>query len=72
VSTKNASVSGSYQAWPHWDSRVGAGQSVADETKVIEPDELIEIVRWHVSQATSSANIEDPSPGYMIWLEPLP
>jgi hypothetical protein len=69
--TRDASVSGSYQPWPDWSERVGTGASVGDSTRVFEPGSRVELVRWRISQAKSSAQIEDPSAGYMIWLEPV-
>ena len=71
LSTRHASVSGSYQEWPDWPQRVGTGASVGDSTRVFEPGRTVELVRWHISQANSSAQIEYPSAGYMIWLEPV-
>ena len=70
--TRDVSISGSYQAWPDWPKRVGAGTSVGDSTRVFEPGRRVELVRWRISQAQSAAQIEDPSAGYMIWLEPVP
>ena len=72
LQTRQVSVSGTFQDWPDWPSRMGGGTAVGDTTRVFDPDQRIELARWHVSQAKSSAQIEDPSAGYMIWLDPAP
>jgi hypothetical protein len=66
-----ASVGSRQQDWVKWKRRVGTGESVSYTTKVSEPGELITLARERVSQtATDSSKIEDPSAGFMIWLEP--
>ncbi len=69
--TPHASVGSSQQDWVKWKRRVGTGESVSYATKVCEPREVIILARERVSQAASdSSKIEDPSAGFMIWLEP--
>lgn len=66
-----ASVGSSQQDWVKWKRRVGTGEGVSYTTKVDEPGKEIVLARERVSQAaTNSSKIEDPSAGFMIWLEP--
>jgi hypothetical protein len=66
-----ASVGSRQQDWVKWKSRVGAGDGVSYTTKVSEPGEVIVLARERVSKtATNSEQIEDPSAGFMIWLDP--
>jgi hypothetical protein len=45
--------------------------NVGYSTIVKKPDERIVLLRYRVSQtATRIPKIEDPSAGFMIWLEP--
>jgi hypothetical protein len=38
--------------------------------QTFEPGQRIELIRHRVSQASDSGKIEDPSAGFMVWLEP--
>lgn len=67
----HASVGSSSQEWVKWKRRVASGDSVSYTTKVSEPGDVIVLARERVSEkATDSSKIEDPSAGFMIWLEP--
>jgi hypothetical protein len=69
--TSNASVGSSTQEWVKWKQRVSTSGGVSYTTLASEPGETIILARERVSQsATSSSKIEDPSAGFMIWLEP--
>jgi hypothetical protein len=56
--------------WVEWPSRTSSGGGVGGTTRTFEPDERVELIRLRVSQASNSSMIEDPSAGFMIWLEP--
>jgi hypothetical protein len=65
------SVGSVSQDWVRWKQHVGAGDGVGYMTKVFEPDKVVVLKRHRVSHTvTSSSQIEDPSAGFMIWLEP--
>jgi hypothetical protein len=69
--TPGVSVGSSSQDWVKWSKRTGTGAGVSESTKVFEPGDKIVLARERVSQrATNSSKIEDPSAGFMIWLEP--
>jgi len=71
LSTSNASVGSSSQDWVKWQQRTSTGEGVSYTTKTSEPGETIILSRERVSKsATNSSLIEDPSAGFMIWLEP--
>lgn len=73
LSTKGgASVGSSQQDWVKWRKRTGTGEGgVSETTQVFEPGKTIVLARQRVSEkATDSSKIEDPSAGFMIWLEP--
>jgi hypothetical protein len=73
LETSQGSVGGASQVWVNWKQRTSSDGGVYDTTKAFEPDKLTVLARWRVSQtAKSSDKIEDPSAGFMIWLEPTP
>ena len=69
LDTSFGSVGGASQEWVNWKQRTASDDGVYDGTKAFEPDKVIVLARWRVSQA---AQIDDPSAGFMIWLEPTP
>jgi hypothetical protein len=72
LSTPTASVGSSSQPWVKWKRHTSTGEGVGHSTDVFEPGSNVLIARHRVSQtATSSDKIEDPSAGFMIWLEPV-
>jgi hypothetical protein len=72
LSTPTASVGSSTQPWVKWQRRTGTGEGVGHSTEVFEPGINVLVARYRVSQtAASSDRIEDPSAGFMIWLEPV-
>jgi hypothetical protein len=72
LTTSNGSVGSSSQPWVKWQRRSGFTDGVGHDTEVFEPGTDILVTRHRVSQtATSSDQIEDPSAGFMIWLEPV-
>lgn len=72
LTTSSGSVGSSSQPWVKWSRRTGIGEGVGHTTQVFEPATDILITRERVSQkAISSDQLEDPSAGFMIWLEPV-
>ena len=70
--TQAGSVGKDHQPWVEWSSRTSTGGGVGASTRSYETDQQVEIIRHRVSEkANSSANIEDPAAGFMIWLEPV-
>jgi hypothetical protein len=73
LETPHGSVGGASQEWVKWKQQTGSGDGVGHTTKSFEPDKVIVLARQRISQtAKSSDKIEDPSAGFMIWLEPTP
>lgn len=72
LSVPGASVSKDEHAWVEWGSWTSTTGGVGTSTCAYPPDKTIELCRHRVSQANSSSGIEDPSAGFLIWLEPLP
>lgn len=69
--TRTGSVGKDHQPWVKWASRISAGSGVGSSTRSFETHQQVEIIRHRVSEkANSSTGIEDPSAGFMIWLEP--
>lgn len=72
LSTPSGSVGSSSQPWVTWGSHVSTGAGVSYKTEVSEPNKTVLLARERVSKkAKSSDKIEDPSAGFMIWLEPV-
>jgi hypothetical protein len=71
LTTRTGSVGSSQQVWASWSNRTSTSDGVEYETKCSEPGKTIILARVRVSQAQNSQDIEDPSAGFMIWLEPL-
>ena len=72
LSTPSGSVGSSSQPWVTWGSRVTSGMGVGYKTEVSEPNGRVVLARERVSKkAKGSGDIEDPSAGFMIWLEPV-
>lgn len=65
-----SSVGSSEQSWV--DSRsVSTGDGVGRSTTEFEPDEVVLLNRHRVSTTVNSSSmVEDPSQGFMVWLEP--
>jgi hypothetical protein len=71
LSTSNGSVGSRPQPWVTWGRKMSTDGGVGHKTQSFEPGQKILLERHRVSQkATSSNQIEDPSAGFMIWLEP--
>jgi len=69
--TQTGSVGKDHQPWVEWSTRTSASGGVGSSTQSFETDQPVEIIRHRVSEKTdSSANIEDPAAGFVIWLEP--
>jgi hypothetical protein len=72
LSTSNgASLGGSEQRWVDagW---VSTGDGVQTSSTEFEPDGRVLLARHRVSTTVNnSASIEDPSQGFMVWLEPI-
>ena len=68
--TPIGSVGGDDHPWVEWLSIASAGSGVGSYTRSYETDEQVEIIRHRVSQVKDSADIEDPSAGFVVWLEP--
>jgi hypothetical protein len=65
------SVGKDHQPWVEWTSKTSTGGGVPETAQTYEPGERIELMRHRVSQVRDSTKIEDPSAGFMIWLEPV-
>lgn len=61
---------GNTQPWVERPRRTSTADGVGTSTQSFEPDQRVELMRYRVSQAESSRQIEDPAAGFMIWLEP--
>lgn len=72
LSARGASVGKDEHAWAEWGSHVTTTSGVGTSTRAYSPDQVVELCRHRVSQADSSSDIEDPSAGFLIWLEPMP
>jgi hypothetical protein len=70
LSARGGSVGGDEHAWVEWGARTSTSDGVGKSTQVFPADERVLLIRHRVSQATSSDKIEDPSAGFLIWLEP--
>jgi len=71
LETPHGSIGSASQDWVKWKQTVGSGDGVGHMSKDFEPDKVIVLERHRVSQTVnSSSQIEDPSAGFMIWLEP--
>jgi hypothetical protein len=70
LSTRGASTSSTSGEWVEWGSRTATTDGVGATTEAFAPDERVVLARYRVSQARSSSDIEDPSAGFLIWLEP--
>ena len=68
--TQNGSVGSDQQPWVEWKSMTSTSGGPGSATQSHEIDQRVEIIRHRVSQAKSSADIEDPAAGFLIWLEP--
>jgi hypothetical protein len=67
----NYSILGGYeQPWVEWKTTASTTGGVSTTTQDFAPDERVELARHRVSQVRSSDKIEDPAPGFLIWLEP--
>lgn len=64
-------VGSDHQEWVDWKSYSSTSGGVGKTTHVFEPDEVIELIRFRASQVNNSSKIEDPAPGFLVWLEPL-
>lgn len=60
---------GDEHAWVQRPPKVCTTGGVGTSTRAYPMDRLIELCRHRVSQANSSEDIEDPSEGFLIWLE---
>jgi len=70
LQTQDASVGKDLQPWVEWPSHRSNAEGVGTSTRAYTAGERVVLIRHRVSQATSSGGIEDPSAGFMIWLEP--
>lgn len=64
------SVGKDHQLWVEWASTTSTSSGVGTSTRSYDTDRRVEIIRHRVSQAKSSADIEDPASGFIVWLEP--
>ena len=68
--TRGASVGQDEHRWVHWGSRTATTEGVSTSVQVFDRDDRVILARHRVSQATSPQGIEEPSAGFLIWLEP--
>jgi hypothetical protein len=60
-----------HQGWVEWTTRTSTGGGVSTSRQTFEPGKRVELIRHRVSKVSDSSKIEDPSAGFMIWLEPI-
>ena len=70
LSSLSAGVGGNEHEWPRWPSMVSTTEGVGKTTVAFPPGQVVEVCRHRVSQAFSSDRMEDPSAGFLIWMEP--
>jgi hypothetical protein len=70
LQAQGGSVGKDQHRWVEWSSKSSTESGVGTSTRSFRPEEQVELVRFRVSQAKSSEDIENPSDGFMIWLEP--
>jgi hypothetical protein len=70
LSTRGAGISSTGGEWVEWGSRTATTDGVGPTTETFPPGQRVLLARHRVSQAKSSSDIEDPSAGFLIWLEP--
>lgn len=71
IRTPHTTVGSSSQDWLKWKRKLSTEEGISYTTTSSEPGKVIILARERVSQtAAVSSNIEDPSAGFMIWLEP--
>ena len=71
LTARGGSVGSTSQAWVTWKQRVSSGDGVSYKSETKDPGKPIILARERVSEkVTDSAQIEDPSADFMIWLEP--
>jgi hypothetical protein len=70
LEAKTGSVGGDNHLWVEWQTRMSTSAGVGTTTQSFEANERVELIRKRISQAADSRKIEDPSAGFMIWLEP--
>ena len=69
--TRGASIGRNHHPWVQWGPSTSTTGGVGTSTRVFQVDQRVELCRHRVSQQDSSDKIEDPAPGFLIWLEPL-
>jgi hypothetical protein len=72
LETRTGSIGGDEHAWVEWGSKTSTAGGIGASTQSFPTGERVELIRYRTSQASGSADIEDPAPGFMIWLEPMP
>jgi hypothetical protein len=71
LTTPSGSVGSSSQPWVTWNRRTSTSEGIGNKTEARDPKKTILLCRHRVSKkATNSGRIEDPSAGFMLWLEP--
>jgi hypothetical protein len=71
--TRDVIAGKSEQPWVEWDYKMTATGGIGRGTSKVpvwQPGQRVELIRYRVSQATLYDKIEDPAPGFLIWLEP--
>jgi hypothetical protein len=58
------------QPWVEWTTKTSTSGGVPTDVRTFESDQRVELIRFRISQTSDSSKIEDPSAGFMIWLEP--
>jgi hypothetical protein len=56
--------------WVEWRTKTSTSGGVPRDPRTFESGQSVELIRFRISQASDSSKIEDPSAGFMIWLEP--
>lgn len=67
---RRADQAGSEFAWIEWTRRIIETRGVGRTAEAAEPDQPFVLLRYRVSEtAAGIPQIEDPSPGVMLWME---
>lgn len=72
LATEQGTVGSSQQDWIDWPQKTSTSEGVGRRTESFPTGVDVLLIRRRVSQASSSDQIENPSAGFMIWLEAVP
>ncbi len=70
LNTPSASIGSDPHPWVDWPSRSTVSRGVGRSTERFDPHHRIELMRYRVAPARLPTNNQEPSMGFLIWLEP--